>query len=43
MKSGLGRENHYRIFSAKMNPKVETVIKALVALDVHLMAKPSTG
>jgi probable addiction module antidote protein len=38
-KSGLGRENLYRIFSG--NPKIETVMKALVALDIQLKATPS--
>jgi probable addiction module antidote protein len=40
-KSGLGRENLYRIFNGKMNPKIETVMKAVMALDIQLMAKPS--
>jgi probable addiction module antidote protein len=40
-KSGLGRENLYRVFNGKMNPKIETVMKAVMALDIQLMAKPS--
>ena len=42
-KSGLGRENLYRIFDGTKNPKLETVIKALNALDIQLEATPSAG
>jgi hypothetical protein len=39
----VGRENLYRMFTGKENPKLATVIKALLALDIQLMAKPSTA
>ena len=40
-KSELNRENLYRMFNGKKNPKIEAVMKAVVALDIQLMANPS--
>jgi probable addiction module antidote protein len=42
-KVGLRREGLYRSFRGHMGPGFDTVIKVLLALDIRLVAKPSTG
>ena len=39
-KSELNRENLYRLCKGKRTPKFETVMKAVVALDIQLIAEP---
>jgi probable addiction module antidote protein len=39
-KSGLRREGLYRSFKGHMGPGFDTVLKALLALDVRLVTKP---
>ena len=38
-RSGMERTNLYKSFRGKANPRVETVLKVLIALDVQLMVK----
>ena len=40
-KSELNRENLYRLCNGKRTPQFETVMKAVVALDIQLIAKPT--
>jgi probable addiction module antidote protein len=40
-KAGLRRDSLYRSFNGEMSPAFDTVIKALIALDVRLVAKPA--
>ena len=38
-RSGMERTNLYKSFRGKSNPRVETLLKVLIALDVQLMVK----
>ena len=42
-KIGLRRDSLYRSFRGHTGPRFETVIKAIVALNIQLVAKPSAG
>src|SRR5258708_12696898 len=42
-KIGLRRDSLYRSFRGYTGPRFETVIKAIVALNIQLVAKPSAG
>ena len=40
-KIGLRRDSLYRSFRGRSGPRFETAIKAIVALNIQLVAKPS--
>jgi DNA-binding phage protein len=40
---GLRRDSLYRSFRGHTGPRFETVIKAIVALNIQLVAKSSAG
>jgi probable addiction module antidote protein len=42
-KVGLSREGLYRSFRGELRPSFDTVLKVLLALDIQLIAKPTTG
>ena len=42
-KVGLRRDSLYRSFRGHTGPRFETVIKAIVALNIQLVAKPFAG
>ena len=39
-KTGLCREGLYRSFKGNMSPGFDTVLRALLVLDIHLVSKP---
>jgi probable addiction module antidote protein len=39
-KTGMERTNLYKSFRGQANPTIETVLNALIGLDIQLMAKP---
>jgi probable addiction module antidote protein len=41
-KAGMRRDTIYRTFDGETNPPLDRVIKVLMALDIQLIAKPST-
>ena len=42
-KVGLRRDGLYRSFKGELKPSFDTVLKVLIALDIQLTAKPTTG
>ena len=42
-KAGVRREGLYRSFRGELRPSFDTVLKVLLALDIQLIAKPTTG
>ena len=39
-KAGMRRDSLYRMFNGEMSPTLETVMNALMGLDIQLTAKP---
>jgi probable addiction module antidote protein len=42
-KAAVRREGLYRTFSGETSPVLDRVMNVLIALDIQLMAKPTTG
>jgi probable addiction module antidote protein len=42
-KAGVRREGLYRTFSGQTSPALDRVMTVLIALDIQLTAKPTTG
>jgi probable addiction module antidote protein len=42
-KAGMRRDTLYRTFSGEMSPTLETVMNALMGLDIQLIAKPAAN
>jgi probable addiction module antidote protein len=42
-KAGMRRDSLYRMFNGEMSPTLETVMNALMGLDIQLIAKPAAN
>ena len=42
-KAGMRRDSLYRMFNGEMSPTLETVMNALMGLDIQLIAKPAAA